>query len=196
MKTTTSGKSKSTTGEASPIPVLSADVSLDALRSRPGLLSRVWGWLRARQEAHSRGSRLRVAETVSLGEKRFVAVVQVDGRHFLLAGGPTNIVLLAQLDAKGSFGDVLKKTLTVPAKGAAKPKRRSNVAAQARVNRANSLGDPPRKATKARGRQTHLNGTEAVSNGVQKTVAASSYPRAQAGKHDSEAPTEHMGYFA
>ena len=54
-----------------------------------------------------------MAETVSLGEKRFVAVVQVDGRHFLLAGGPTNIVLLAQLDAKDAFEDVLKKTLTV-----------------------------------------------------------------------------------
>ena len=55
-----------------------------------------------------------MAETVSLGEKRFVAVVQVDGRHFLLAGGPTNIALLAQLDTKEAFEDVLKKTLTIP----------------------------------------------------------------------------------
>ena len=55
-----------------------------------------------------------MAETVSLGEKRFVAVVQVDGRHFLLAGGPSNIVLLAQLDAKDAFEDVLKNTLTDP----------------------------------------------------------------------------------
>ncbi len=91
-----------------------------------------------------------MAETVSLGEKRFVAVVQVDGRHFLLAGGPTNIVLLAQLDAKEAFEDVLKKTLTVPAKQVAKRKRPANFAMQAQANRTNSREDVPQKATAAR----------------------------------------------
>ncbi len=100
MKTTHSGKSSPIKGDASPLPVLAAEDALSTLRSHTGLLSRAWGWLQSRQLARSGPRRLRVAETVSLGEKRFVAVVQVDGRHFLLAGGPTNIVLLAQLDTR------------------------------------------------------------------------------------------------
>lgn len=42
--------------------------------------------------------RLIVAETLSLGEKRFVSIVCVDGEQFLLGGGPSNIVLLAKLE--------------------------------------------------------------------------------------------------
>jgi flagellar biogenesis protein FliO len=56
---------------------------------------------------HSRGvlvrgvpRRLRVAETVSLGDKRFVSILQVDGEQFLVGGSQSNIVLLAQLETK------------------------------------------------------------------------------------------------
>lgn len=41
--------------------------------------------------------RLTVRETVSLGEKRFVAIVQVDGQQFLLGGAPNSVAMLAQL---------------------------------------------------------------------------------------------------
>jgi flagellar biogenesis protein FliO len=41
--------------------------------------------------------RLTVQETVSLGEKRFVAIVQVDGQQFLLGGAPNSVAMLAQL---------------------------------------------------------------------------------------------------
>jgi flagellar biogenesis protein FliO len=41
--------------------------------------------------------RLRVAETVSLGEKRFVALVSVEGREFLIGGGASGVSLLATL---------------------------------------------------------------------------------------------------
>jgi len=44
--------------------------------------------------------RLRVAETVSFGEKRFVSILQVDGEQFLVGGSPSNIVLLAKLEGK------------------------------------------------------------------------------------------------
>jgi len=44
--------------------------------------------------------RLRVAETVSLGEKRFVSILQVDGEQFLVGGSSSNIVLLAKLEGK------------------------------------------------------------------------------------------------
>lgn len=57
--------------------------------------------------------RLAVAETLSLGEKRFVSILTVDGEQFLVAGSPSNIVLLAKLEANseavgaGSFESVL-----------------------------------------------------------------------------------------
>jgi flagellar biogenesis protein FliO len=59
---------------------------------------------------------LKVSETISLGEKRFVAVIQVDGLQFLLGGGATNVTLLTQLNATETFGDVLKETMNTPKK--------------------------------------------------------------------------------
>lgn len=105
------------------LPELAGEVSLRRVRPPSGLLSRFREWIQSRRLARSSDRRLRVAETVSLGEKRFVAVVQVDGRHFLLAGGPANIVLLAQLHAKDDFQEVLKKTMTVPVNPPAKRKQ-------------------------------------------------------------------------
>ena len=35
---------------------------------------------------------------LSLGEKRFVAIVQVDGEQFLLGGSATQVALLAKLE--------------------------------------------------------------------------------------------------
>jgi flagellar biogenesis protein FliO len=55
---------------------------------------------------------LQVGATVSLGEKRFVAVIQIDGLEFLIGGGATNVALLAQLNKKESFGDLLQETMT------------------------------------------------------------------------------------
>jgi flagellar biogenesis protein FliO len=49
--------------------------------------------------------RLRVAETVSLGEKRFVSILQVDGEQFLVGGSSSNVVLLAKLEAKAEAAE-------------------------------------------------------------------------------------------
>lgn len=75
-----------------------------------GLLSQLWIWIQAKKMARSQPRRLQVVETVSLGEKRFVAVVQVDSLQFLIGGGPTAVSLLAQLNGAESFGEVLKKS--------------------------------------------------------------------------------------
>jgi hypothetical protein len=63
-----------------------------------GLLSRMWSALSG-QHGLRATKQLRVAETVSLGEKRFVAVVHVDGRKFLIGGGTSGVALLTQLKA-------------------------------------------------------------------------------------------------
>lgn len=53
--------------------------------------------------------RLQMLESVSLGEKRFVALVQVDGRQFLIGGAPSNVGMLAELAPEESFHQVLKE---------------------------------------------------------------------------------------
>jgi flagellar biogenesis protein FliO len=120
MKTPRSKTLKPAAAQVLPFPVIADRSALNTLRASTNLFSRAWTWVQHRQAARLDVKRLRVAETVSLGEKRFVAVVQVDGRHFLLAGGPTNIVLLAQLDPKDDFEKVLKQTMLPPGKRPAK----------------------------------------------------------------------------
>jgi len=60
-----------------------------------GLLSRALGWLNGR---YTSPKRLRVVETIALGDKRMVAVIQAEGRRFLVGGGPSGVSLLTPLD--------------------------------------------------------------------------------------------------
>jgi flagellar biogenesis protein FliO len=211
MKRSRPNKSNPLTGHALQVPVLADEASLSTLRGHTGLLSRAWEWLRARQVTRSNTRRLRVAETVSLGEKRFVAVVQVDGRHFLLAGGPTNIALLAQLDTQENFGEVLKKTLTTtPSKQVAKHKRPANAVMRAQVNLTSSPEVAPQTPVTARTRQrakrssrqdpfpqgtpsappvTHLNGTKTFGD-------AGGQQGNHVGEQNSNSTTAQRGYFA
>jgi flagellar biogenesis protein FliO len=53
--------------------------------------------------------RLQLRETVSLGDKRFVAIVEVDGQQFLLGGSQSSVSMLAQLGAEASFSQALKR---------------------------------------------------------------------------------------
>jgi hypothetical protein len=62
---------------------------------QPSLFSRAFSWLRV---GASVPKQLQVIETVSLGEKRFVAILQADGRKFLIGGGTSGVSLLTQLD--------------------------------------------------------------------------------------------------
>jgi hypothetical protein len=60
-----------------------------------GFLSRALSWLNG---GFTAPKQLRVLETVALGEKRLVAVIQADGRRFLVGGGPSGVSLLTPLD--------------------------------------------------------------------------------------------------
>jgi hypothetical protein len=73
------------------------------------MLRRAWSFLHARYKI-STTKRLRVSETISLGEKRFVAIVAVEGREFLIGGGVSGVSLLAQLgSATGAASDCGEK---------------------------------------------------------------------------------------
>ncbi len=76
-----------------------------------GVLSRGVAWIRARGNVRSSTRRLQVVESVSLGEKRFVAVVRVDGLQFLVGGSSASVALLSQLSKAETFEDALKKAL-------------------------------------------------------------------------------------
>jgi len=60
-----------------------------------GLLSRAFSFLRA---GSAPTKQLRLVETISLGEKRFAAILYADGRRFLVGGGTAGVSLLAPLD--------------------------------------------------------------------------------------------------
>jgi flagellar biogenesis protein FliO len=79
---------------------------------RDGMASNAWmvpanlWWLRARafwariaRLGRSNPRRLRLAETLPLGERRFVAVLEFEEFRFLLGGTASSLVLLARLDA-------------------------------------------------------------------------------------------------
>jgi hypothetical protein len=103
---------------ALPFPTPAVGTSLQPFQNNQGLLTRMFGWIRA-QSGRSSTKRLQVSATVSLGEKRFVALIQVDELEFLIGGGATNVSLLAQLDKKESFNQLLNKTIAVPQEGTA-----------------------------------------------------------------------------
>jgi hypothetical protein len=69
---------------------------------------KTWNWLLTHLASHQARKRLRVCETVSLGEKRFVAVVEVDGEQFLVGGAASSVATLARLKPSPNFSEVLK----------------------------------------------------------------------------------------
>lgn len=95
-------------GEDSCAPAPPAkEQSLPAPSSLPPLLRALhegWRWLQRHGRVrvlNSRNRRLRVSETVSLGEKRFLSIVEVDGASFLIGGSASNVALLRALAPRG-----------------------------------------------------------------------------------------------
>ena len=64
------------------------------------------------------GARLKVEETLALGDRRFVSILRADDEHFLLALGPQGVTLLARLDGMEtapppSFAEALERHVEV-----------------------------------------------------------------------------------
>jgi hypothetical protein len=98
-------------------PNLRPDSSQDKKPNQPkrpskGILSQIWSWVQSRYSLSST-KRLRVGEIAQLGEKRFVALVTVEGREFLIGGGSTGISLLTPLGAAPQSGEPIQAKLEV-----------------------------------------------------------------------------------
>jgi hypothetical protein len=72
-------------------------------------LAGAWNWVRRQLLSRQPRKRLRVCESVSLGEKRFVAVIEVDGEQFLVGGASSSVATLARLEPTQEFSAVLKR---------------------------------------------------------------------------------------
>ena len=72
-------------------------------------LIRAWRWLQQHRQRQLAAKRLALCETVSLGEKRFVAIVKVDGQQFLLGGAAGSVSLLARLNEQDEFAGILRR---------------------------------------------------------------------------------------
>lgn len=78
-------------------------------KSLASFLTQGWNWAQRKFKSHQVRKRLRVCETVSLGEKRFVAVIQVDGEQFLVGGSSSSVSTLAHLERSREFSDVFQR---------------------------------------------------------------------------------------
>ena len=58
-------------------------------------------------QVRQKKKRLRICESIPLGDKRFVAVIQIDDQQFLLGASATSISLLAQLQKPAEFTEIL-----------------------------------------------------------------------------------------
>jgi hypothetical protein len=65
-------------------------------RTGSRILAHIRSWLHSKYTMSS-AKRLRVTEMVPLGEKRFLAVVSVEGREFLIGGGASGVSVVTQL---------------------------------------------------------------------------------------------------
>src|SRR5581483_1503505 len=71
-------------------------------------LMQAWKWIQRKVTSQRTKKRLRVCESVSLGEKRFIAVIQVDGEQFLVGGSSSSVSTLARLERCQEFADVYR----------------------------------------------------------------------------------------
>ncbi|RXH57266.1 flagellar biosynthetic protein FliO [Granulicella sibirica] len=70
-------------------------------------LASAWKWLEQKRVQQSTMRRLRISETISLGEKRSIWIIQVDGKDYLVGGSAGSVALLSALDKQPSFRDTL-----------------------------------------------------------------------------------------
>ncbi len=83
-----------------PSSVSSRPASSGVLTLRMALkkLQAGWRWVERKRSQQISAKRLRVAETISLGEKRTLSIVTVDGSQYLIGSSAAGVQLLTKLD--------------------------------------------------------------------------------------------------
>lgn len=76
--------------------------------AQPSTLTRAWSWLNKKYPL-APSKRMHLAETISLGEKRFVTLLKVDGREFLIGGSAAGVNLLSQWDTAAEVPVAVKQ---------------------------------------------------------------------------------------
>ena len=79
-----------------------------AARALFDLMTKVYSVMQKVFVAKRAQKTLRVCESVSLGDKRFVAVIQVDQERFLIGGAANSIAMLTRLQETSSFAATMK----------------------------------------------------------------------------------------
>jgi hypothetical protein len=80
------------------------------IEQRFSALARTWKKLHNRYKTDQTTRKLRVCESTQLGDKKFVAVIQVDGQRFLIGATGTSISLLATLPQPEDFRSLLQQS--------------------------------------------------------------------------------------
>lgn len=65
-------------------------------------------WMNRHYEKQKTSRRLKILETLSLGEKRFVSIMQVDGTEYLIALNMSTISILATLSVGEPSPEIVK----------------------------------------------------------------------------------------
>ena len=72
--------------------------ALDTMQGVFEKLQTAWRWVERKRSQQISAKRLRVAETISLGEKRTLSIVTVDGSQYLIGSSTNGVQLLTKLD--------------------------------------------------------------------------------------------------
>lgn len=101
--------------KVNPIGLSAAKTSTESpsralVEQRFSALARTWKRLQDRYKTDQTARKLRVCESTQLGDKKFVAVIQVDGQRFLIGATGTSISLLATLPQPEDFRSLLQQS--------------------------------------------------------------------------------------
>jgi flagellar biogenesis protein FliO len=72
-----------------------------AVTTKRDYLARIWQWLTALGRSHP-SRQLRLQETLALGERRFLAVIEFERQKFLIAGTGNSVAMLTPLPTEWS----------------------------------------------------------------------------------------------
>lgn len=75
------------------------------LRAGMAMMQTAWRWVESKRSQQIASKRLRVAETISLGEKRTISIVTVDGAQYLIGSSSGGVQLLTRLDPQTTEQD-------------------------------------------------------------------------------------------